>query len=162
MKHQSGLVRALAGGWQLNGLISARSGFPINPLVGSDRALSGTNNQRPDVVGNPVLPGDRSTADKVNQWFNPAAFAASALGTYGNAGRNSLVGPGAFTTNAAVFKNFPLGFRENMRLQFRSEFFNLFNNVNFNNPNATLGSKMGRITSADDARIIQFALKLLF
>jgi outer membrane receptor protein involved in Fe transport len=162
LKSHSRVMRVIAGGWQLNGLISARSGFPINPLVGSDRALSGTTNQRPDAVGNPVLAGDRSTADKVKQWFNPAAFALPAVGTYGNASRNSLLGPGAFVTNAAVFKDFPLPFRERMKLQFRSEFFNLFNNVNFSNPNATLGPKMGSITSADDARVIQFALKLLF
>lgn len=162
LKSHNGFVRSVAGGWQLNGLISARSGFPINPLVGSDRALSGTNNQRPEVAGNPVLPGGRSTASQVNEWFNPAAFALPALGSFGNAGRNSLVGPGAFDTNAAVFKDFALPFREKMKLQFRSEFFNLFNNVNFNNPNATLGPKMGRITSAGDARVIQFALKLLF
>jgi outer membrane receptor protein involved in Fe transport len=161
-KSQNALLRTVAGGWQLNGLISASSGLPINPLAGSDRALSGTTNQRPEVVGNPVLPGGRSTASEVSEWFNPAAFTLAPVGTYGNAGRNSLVGPGSFVANAAVFRDFALPFREHMKLQFRSEFFNLFNNVNFNNPNATLGPNMGRITSANDARVIQFALKLLF
>jgi len=159
---QPALLRALGGGWQLNGLVYARSGFPINLLTGSDRALSGTNNQRPDVIGNPVLPDNRPKAGKINQWFNPSVFVLPAAGSYGNLGRNALTGPGAFNTNLAVFKNIPLPFRERMHLQFRSEFFNLFNNVNLSNPNNTLGSKLGRITSADDARVIQFALKLLF
>jgi hypothetical protein len=63
-----------------------------------------------------------------------------------------------------VFKNIPIPLKEGMRLQFRSEFFNLFNAVNLGNPNASLssGAQMGRITSTDSARVIQFALKFRF
>jgi hypothetical protein len=139
-----------------------QSGTPINVLTGADNALSGNPNQRPNVIGNPVLPGGRFTAAEIAEWFNPAAFAVPAAGTYGNAGRNALLGPGAKVTNLALIKNFGVPFREGMRLQFRSEFFNLFNTVNFSNPNATLGASMGRITSTSGARVIQFALKLLF
>jgi outer membrane receptor protein involved in Fe transport len=155
-------LRFIGGGWQVNGLVSLRTGTPFNVLTGADNALSGTPSQRPAVLGDPVLPGGRSTAAKVAQWFNPAAFAAPAANTYGNAGRNALIGPASRIANLALFKNFPIPFREAMQLQFRSEFFNLFNRANFSNPNATLGASMGRITGTDSARVIQFALKFLF
>jgi len=159
------MIRAVAGGWQINGLVSLQSGTPVNVLTGADQAVSGTNNQRPDVVGNPVLSSDRSRAQKIQQWFNPAAFAAPALTTYGNAGRNVLLGPGSATTNLGLFKSFPLPLREQLRLQFRSEFFNIFNAVNLGNPSSpslTSGARMGQITTAADGRVIQFALKVLF
>ena len=160
----NGIVRAAANGWQVNGLVSLRSGLPINPVLGSDRALSGTPNQRPDVIGNPVLSGDRPRGDRVLQFFDRTAFALPAVGTYGDEGRNALLGPASAATNLAVFRSFPLPLREGMRLQFRSEFFNLFNSVNLSNPNTSFsaGANFGRITAAGDARVIQFALKLLF
>jgi outer membrane receptor protein involved in Fe transport len=157
-------LRAVAGGWQVNGSVSLRSGTPINVLSGADNALSGTTNQRAAQVGQPALPGDRSRGAQILAWFDRNAFAAPAIGTYGNVGRNALVGPNSATTNLAIFKSFRLPGREGLRLQFRSEFFNLFNSVNLSNPNATVssGAQMGRITSADSARVIQFALKFLF
>ena len=158
------LVRSVAGGWQVNGLVSMRTGPPVNALSGADIALSGTTNQRPNVAGDPKLPGGRSRNDQILAWFNRAAFAQPAAGTYGNAGRNVLLGPPSANTNLGAFKSFALPGREALRLQFRSEFFNVFNSVNLGNPNATLsaGTRMGRITSAADARVIQFALKVLF
>jgi outer membrane receptor protein involved in Fe transport len=161
---KNGIAGVVVNGWQVNGLVSLRSGLPINPLSGSDRALSGTPSQRPDVTGNPVLSGDRPRAQQVLQWFDRTAFALPAVGAYGNAGRNSLIGTASSTTNLALFKDFRMPLREAMRLQFRSEFFNLFNNVNFSNPNATFsaGANMGRITVAAEARVIQFGLKLIF
>ena len=89
-------------------------------------------------------------------------FTAPTPGTYGDAGRNALMGPGEAVTNVGLFKTFQIPGREGLRLQFRSEFFNLLNNVDFLNPNATLGASMGRITTTDPARVIQFTLKLLF
>lgn len=158
------LVQTVVNGWQVNGLLALRSGLPFNLLLGSDRALSGTPSQRPDVVGDPIFHGSRTRGQEIQQWFNRTAFALPAVGTYGNAGRNALIGPASATTNLALFKDFPVPLRERMRLQFRSEFFNLFNQVNLSNPNATLssGANMGRITSAAEARVIQFALKLIF
>jgi hypothetical protein len=157
-------ARGVVNGWQVNGLVALRTGLPVNILLGSDRALSGTPNQRPDVLRTPVLSSDRPRGERVLQWFDRTAFALPALGTYGNTGRNAVIGPPSKVTNFALFKNFPVPLREGMRLQFRSEFFNLFNTVNLSNPNATLSSgvNMGRITSAADARVIQFALKVVF
>jgi hypothetical protein len=155
-------LRLIAGGWQWNGLLTLRTGLALNPTMGSDVALSGTGNQRPNVVGDLHLSGDRPLSAKVAQWFNPAAFAAPPTGTFGNAGRDIITAPGSATANAGLFKNFPLPLREGMKIQFRSEFFNVFNRVNLGNPNVTLGSSMGRITSAGSARVLQFALKLVF
>jgi outer membrane receptor protein involved in Fe transport len=164
LKGQHPLLRSAAGGWQVNGLVSMRTGVPVNITSGADIALSGTPSQRPNVVGSPKLPGDRSRNDKILAWFDRNAFAQPLVGTLGNAGRNVLLGPPSVNTNLGVFKNFTLPGREGLRLQFRSEFFNVFNSVNLGNPTAALnaGTRMGRITSAADGRVIQFALKALF
>jgi hypothetical protein len=160
----NGVLRGIAGGWQANGLVTARSGRPLNMLTGPDIALSGTTNQRPDVIGEHRLPDDRSRGDKILAWFDRNAFAQPRTGAYGNVGRNALLGPGSTATNLGVFKNFALPWREGLRLQFRSEFFNVMNGVNLGSPNTTVnaGVRVGRITSASGSRVIQFALKALF
>jgi hypothetical protein len=162
--HAGFLVKTVTQGWQLNGLINLRTGLPVNILSGTDAALSGTNNQRPNVVGDPVLSSDRPRGDQINAWFNRAAFAAAATGTFGNAGRNGVIGPGQAVMNTGVFRTFKVPGPEAMRLQFRAEFFNVTNRVNLGQPNANLnaGVNMGRITSAGAARVIQLALKLSF
>ena len=89
------------------------------------------------------------------------SFRVTSAGIYGNAGRNILSGPATVNTDLAAIKN--IAFTERVRLQFRSEFFNLFNQVNFSNPNTTVNSAaFGSIRSAGPARQIQFALKLLW
>ena len=145
-------------------MVTARSGRPLNMLTGADTALSGTNNQRPNVIGVHSLPDDRSRGDKILAWFNRAAFANPAAGAYGNVGRNALIGPGATSTNLGLFKNFAIPGREGLRLQFRSEFFNVMNGVNLGSPNTSVnaGARLGLITSASGSRVIQFALKVLF
>jgi hypothetical protein len=160
----NGLIRGVAGGWQVNGLVTARSGRPLNMLTGADTALSGTNNQRPNVIGEHRLSSDRSRGEKIQAWFNRAAFAHPQPGAYGNVGRNALLGPGSTSTNLGLFKNFALPWREGLRLQFRSEFFNVMNGVNLGSPNTSVnaGARLGLITSASGSRVIQFALKALF
>ena len=161
LRAHSALLQAVAGGWQLNGLVTMRSGFPVDVVSGRDVALSGTPGQRVDVIGDHRLPDNRPTGEKVLAWFDSSAFVRPGAGTYGNVGRNALLGPGASSANLALFKNFALP-GERTRLQFRSEFFNAFNNVNLGAPYGTYGSRMGRITTAADARVVQLALKLLF
>jgi outer membrane receptor protein involved in Fe transport len=163
LKGQPLALRLLAGGWQWNGLFSARTGLPLNETIGStDAALVGTGSQRPNVVGDMHISSDRPLSDKIAQWFNPAAFAMPATGTFGNAGRYIITAPGTATANAGLFKRFPLPLREGMKVQFRSEFFNVLNRVNLGSPNTSLGSSNGKITSAGSARVLQFALKVLF
>jgi hypothetical protein len=129
---------------------------------GSDRSLSGVGGDFADIIGDPNLPSDRSKGDKIARYFNPAAFVPAAPGTFGNAPRNLLRGPGSINFDLSAMKNIPI--HENIRMQFRAEFFNAFNNVNLSAPFATVNtpSRFGRIESADSPRIIQFALKLSF
>jgi hypothetical protein len=154
----------LLSGWETAGIITAQSGRPFTVALLSEIDNSGTGrsilgfgaNDRPNLVGNPELSNPTT-----GQWFNTSAFAFPAPGTFGNAGRNILDGPGFQNVNISLMKNTPLG--ERLNLQFRTEAFNLFNHPNFNLPDNFLGSPtFGRITSARDPRHIQFGLKLLF
>jgi hypothetical protein len=119
--------------------------------------VGGGVSERPNVLGSPVL-GNPT----INEWFNTAAFALPAPYTYGNAGRDSLRGPGFWNMDFSLFRSFSL--TEHAHLQFRGEFFNIFNNVDFGNPSATLGNpNFGVITStANSPRTIQFGAKLNF
>jgi hypothetical protein len=157
-------LRWIAGGWQVNGLLTARTGQPLNIVTGQDNALSGTPNQRPNLVDDPHLSPDRPRSELVAAWFDRTAFANPAAGTYGSFGRNVLDAPGNFGLNAGVFKSLPIPLREGMRFEFRTEFFSLTNTPQFNNPNNSVsaGANMGRITGAGGARVIQFAGKVLF
>lgn len=159
-----GWERYLLRGWETYGIVTLQSGRPFTVALLSEIDNSGTGrsilgfgaNDRPNLVGNPEL-SNRTT----EQWFNTAAFAFSAPGTFGNAGRNILDGPGFQNVNASLVKNTSL--TERVNLQFRAEAFNLFNHPNFNLPDNFLGSPtFGRISSARDPRHIQFGLKLLF
>ena len=111
-------------------------------------------------MGDPNLPGGRSRAQQINQFFNTVAF-AKATGLYGTAGRNILYGPAALNWNMSAFKQFVV--KENKKLQLRADFFNVFNEVNLGNPNTTMSAaNFGKITSAAAPRILQFGLKFLF
>ncbi len=152
--------RALFGGWQVNGIVQAQSGFPFTVLLVSATANNGRST-RPNVVAgvSPYLPeGERSAA----RWLNPAAFAMPAPFTVGNAGVNTLIGPGLSSVDCSLMKN--TNFNERWRLQFRAEFFNILNHVSYGTPNPQLGSnQFGTITTQSvTPRQIQFGMKLLF
>lgn len=155
-------LRMIAGGWETAGIATIRSGFPFSVRSGSDRSLSGVGSDFADVIGDPALSSDRSKQDLIARYFNPAAFIVAAPGTFGNAPRNFLRGPGSVNFDVSAVKNFPI--REKVRMQFRAEFFNAFNHANLGTPFATANTpaRMGRIESASAPRIIQLALKLAF
>ena len=99
----------------------------------------------------------------ITQWFNPAAFAVPAPFTFGNAGKNVMIGPKLVNFDVSAYKNF--NFAERLKLQFRSEFFNIANHANFANPaaNVSVPAQVGRITATSVAnRVIQFGLRLTF
>lgn len=159
-----GWVNKIVSGWQTFGIVTAQSGRPFTVALLPDIDISGTgrsslgfgNNDRPNIIGNPVL--SNQTTDR---WFNTSAFTFPTPGTFGSAGRNILVGPDYYNVNASLVKNTNL--TERVNLQFRFEAFNLFNRANFDLPDNFLGSPtFGRITSARDPRHLQFGLKLLF
>jgi hypothetical protein len=160
----SSVFDRIVSNWEIQGIATFQSGRPFTVALLSDIDNSNTGrsvlgfgaNDRPDIVGDPDVddPGP-------DRWFNPAAFAFSARGTFGNAGRNILEGPGYANVNLGLIKHVVLGGR--VRLQLRAEAFNLFNRVNLNLPDNFLGSPtFGQILSAGSPRHVQFGVKLLF
>jgi hypothetical protein len=136
--------------------MAVHTGFPFSPATGVDNSLTGVRQDRPNVVGAPYV---RDTNTLI--WINPSAFVANPLGTFGNAGYNSLIGPAFFDLDASVTRSFPV--REHRRFDLRFEFFNLLNHTNFSLPVATKSSAtFGKILSAGDPRILQFAAKFVF
>ncbi|HKE26642.1 MAG TPA: TonB-dependent receptor [Bryobacteraceae bacterium] len=153
----NGFLRAVVNGWQVNSILTGRSGLPFT-VLGLNRSLSGVNKDHADQIGDPARPAG---VDPVLEWFNPSAFAANAPGSFGNSGRNILRGPASWNVNFSAFKNFRA--TERFTVQVRPEAFNLFNRANFGNPNATFNNvNYGHILSAADPRVLQMGLKLLF
>ncbi|MDQ3042499.1 MAG: hypothetical protein M3R11_09030, partial [Acidobacteriota bacterium] len=153
---QSGIAAQIFGNFEIAGIVAAQTGRPFTPRISSDRSNTGQLQDRPNIVGNPRLDNPDPQL-----WFNTAAFAIPATGTFGNAGRNILTGPGYSNTDVAVVKR--IGFGEARNLELRAEFFNLFNRPNFDLPNAVADSaQFGRIFSAGPARQIQFGTKFTF
>jgi hypothetical protein len=152
-------VRAIGGGWQLNGIYQAQSGFPLTVTQGTVLDIRYMTS-RPDVTCDPN-DGPKTTA----QWFNTSCFTTLSLAQTGerpgNAGRNTVRGPGFQRTDLSVFKNFTFATRH--RIQLRIEAFNLLNQARFGQPNGTIGTApFGQITSAEDGRIVQLGLKYTF
>jgi hypothetical protein len=147
---------AAVGGWQFQGITTFYSGRPFTPSIQS--YLDNGSGNIPNRIGSGTVANPT-----INDWFDTSAFTQPG-NTYGNTGYNILRGPGGRNWDMSLFKNF--NFTEARYLQFRAEFFNAFNNVNFGLPNASLcGGTCGEgtITSqANTPRQIQFALKLYF
>jgi hypothetical protein len=150
-------TRALLGEWQAGGNFTAQSGAPFTVNISSDQANIGAGPaQRPNVSGDPNN-GPRTP----HQWFDTSVFSLPALYSFGNAPRNAVIGPGLEEFDLSLQKDVVL--REPVRLQFRAEAYNLLNHPNFNIPNRTAFTpNFGRISSAQDSRQLQFALKILF
>jgi hypothetical protein len=148
-------------GWEFSGSATFQAGFPFDVRTGVDNSLTGNGWDRPDVVGDWRISGERSKGEKIAKYFNTAAFAPNKIGQFGNLGRNALRGPGLVNIDAGLFKKFAV--TERSSFQFRLEMFNSLNRANFNNPDATLTSPTyGQILSAGPARILQLGLKYLF
>jgi TonB dependent receptor len=156
-----GVPARLVGGWQVSGITALRSGRPFNIILNFDNANIGQGmpSLRPELVGEAYPEGFKRTPQR---WFNTAAFAVPPPFTFGNLGRNALLGPRFQSWDFGLYKNILI--REGLRLQFRSEFFNAFNNVNFGNPAGVLGNPdFGQIsTTVTPQRQIQFGLKLIY
>ena len=186
-KFSEGWKNTLLGGWTLTGITSIQSGLPITFLSGPDVAVDGTFGSQHAFTNGQAIRRDHSGRnDMINNFFNTTAFVDptcgfdpgltieaqnctpfginySLLGRYGNSGRGILSGPALSNTDFSVLKDFP--FRDRYRVQFRSEFFNVFNQVNFGLPDSTVTDGPGAfatIRSASPGRVIQFALKFLW
>jgi len=156
---QTGVAGAVFGGWQISAIVNKSSGFPRDPAVGADVPNTGSQTYRPNLVsGQDPNDGPRTT----QQWFNTAAFARPDAFTYGNAGRNIVIGPGIFNTDASLIRNFNLGGLRS--LQFRLEAFNLFNNPIWGDPQMSMASPLyGTINSTrSPMRELQIGVKFSF
>ncbi len=164
-------MERIAGGWNASGIFTAASGSPFNLSDGSDISLTGVNQDRPTVVGDPWTPGTvaanptcvaPTALGTEAAWYNPCAFVKQASGTLGNDGRNNMYGPGRWNLDGSLWRTFRV--RERYRLDFRGEGFNVLNHAVWSNPAAALNTGVpGKITSAGNtARILQVALKLTF
>jgi hypothetical protein len=157
VRKSNGWTHALFGQWQAGGNFAAQSGAPFTVNISSDQANIGAGPaQRPNVSGNP-----NDGPKTPQQWFNTSVFSLPALYTFGNAPRNAVIGPGLQEFDLSLQKDIQL--REATKLQFRAEAYNLFNHPNFNIPSRTaFTANFGSISSAQDSRQLQLALKLLF
>ena len=179
----SGATNAILGNWQLNVIERATSGFPLFVVDSGDGSgvffsYNGNTLQRPNLVGDPNKAGPEggqtncpARIHTLQNWFNPCAFAQAPAGELGTAPRAPVYGPRFVNTDFSVIKDFPLSFREGMNLQFRAEFFNLFNHPQFYLPgfggtgeqDINTPSSFGVVTgTVNNPRLAQFALQLRF
>jgi hypothetical protein len=165
----NGAANAIAGGWEVTVIEKATSGFPVFIVDSANSSgvnLENNNDQsfiRPNQTCNPVL-----SHPTLSQWFNASCFSQPATGELGNANRTPLSGPDFVNTDFSIIKHFVP--REGMRLDFRTEFFNLFNHAQFGSPggNGTGADFNAPATftvinyTVNNPRLVQFALKLAF
>jgi hypothetical protein len=154
---QPGVGRLVLGGWQLSGVVAVQGGLPITPILSFDPTNTGTT-ARPNVVGTPLYPSNQGPTD----WFNSAAFAAPSAYTYGNAGRNIILGPGLHNSDIGLQRTATI--KERYQIQFTAQAFNMFNTPQFGLPKNTVGiATTGVITTVSTPeRQFQFALHLVF
>jgi hypothetical protein len=172
---KNAFLKYAIAGWQANGITQIQSGAPFSVTSSEDIAnvgiISGAINQRPDRIA-PAT--DNCGRSQLTNCISYASFRRPAQYTYGNGGRNTLVGPGSANTDFSLFKNF--AFKEKAKLQFRGEFFDFFNTPHFGNPNSSLttadlnaiaaggkpSSAFGSISSSNGNRTVQVGLRLQF
>jgi len=174
--HATPVQQEIVGGWNLSGIATLQTGFPFSPQLGYNPTGNGDtrNPARPQL--NPNFQG-ALYPKTTTAWFNPSAFTAPVPGTYGNAGRDSLTGPGLKDMDLSLIKNTSI--HDRLHAQFRVEYFNILNHSNFTTPNAVVFSTgptpakpataavpsptAGVLTAtATTSRQLQFALKFLF
>lgn len=156
------LAAALLNDWTVSTIITVQSGSALTISAGQDRNLDGLNNDRADLVGNPTLDAGRSRDERIEAWFNVAAFANPAAGRDGTSGRGILDGPGYRNVDLGLFRDF--GLYRRAKLQIRMEATNVLNIVNLQNPGTNLNAAatFGKIRSARDMRRIQLGARVSF
>ena len=167
----AGPMKWVLSDWQWSGVMEFQTGRPFNIVSGQDNSRRGlgSTSDHAKLTGQPTRPP--AGLDPL-LWFNPAAFATNDVGTFGDVPKGSLYGPSLHSWNMGLFKNIQMG--TDLKVQFRIEVFNIFNQVNFDIPGTTPGSNRIAVNSANfgkitrtvpgvgDARIVQFGLKFVF
>jgi Carboxypeptidase regulatory-like domain len=160
----AGLLRSVIGGWRTAGILTVQSGAPftvnLSSAAGQDVAhiglVGGNNLERPNLISNPNV-----GAGTPSQWFNTAAFVLPAQNSFGTAGRNVVIGPGLASLDVSLQKEAVL--HDRAKLQLRLDVYNSLNHPNFALPGRIFGAaNFGVISSAEDAREMQAAVKLVF
>jgi hypothetical protein len=170
LKNMPSVAEGILGGWIVSGITTMQSGLPFTPTISGDQANTGVTGQRPNLVGSPTMVGT------VSCWFyvaaNPgcqsaapgasAAFSVPALYTYGTSGRNILRADSLVQFDFTVTKQFK--FTESKKLEFRAEFFNIFNTPTFVAPTTTIDTASGGqlASTLNGGRTIELALKMFF
>jgi hypothetical protein len=151
-RNRTGFVGVVLGNWTFSGMTIIESGFVFSPgMATSTNGLA----TRPNCIGRVRTP------KTVSQWFDQSSFTAPAFGFFGTCGNGIIPGPGENTWNWSLYKTFPI--TERVKLEFRSEFFNVWNHANFTAVSTNLGAgDFGEVTAALDPRQIELALKLTF
>jgi len=171
--HAQNWYGQILGNWQVNGITTLMSNTPFtiydssnSSLQGSAPEISGFYSSRPNIAGDPNAGACQQNGVAVpvrtpECWFNTGAFQQAQPGQFGNVGRNTLEGPAFQQWDFSAIKSIPI--HEAMSLQFRAEFFNIFNNVNFRLPDNDINSpNFGQIQAAQPGRVVQLALKIVF
>ncbi|MGH9395476.1 MAG: carboxypeptidase regulatory-like domain-containing protein [Terriglobia bacterium] len=156
------LLNAIAGGWEHSGIVGIDSGFPYYAFLTTDQANIGAVGGRPDQFPNLLFNPGANFHPTANEWFNTAAYQLPVFGTFGNAGKHALYGPGEVNWDASLAKKWPFG--EGRDVGFKAEFFNLPNFSTFADPGSVFGtSQFGKVNGTrQGGRVIQFALKIHF
>jgi Carboxypeptidase regulatory-like domain len=186
--NMGGVGNAILGNWQVNVIEKVTSGFPLFVVSSANGNFSGSgvnfqwngsSLNRPNEVGDPNKAGQvagnptcaaPAKVHTLENWFNPCAFVDAPFGELGNSSRTPMYGPRFVNTDFSAIKNFPLSFREGMLVQFRAEFFNIFNHPQFyllggagQMQDVDSPSSFGVVSgTVNNPRVIQFALKLNF
>jgi hypothetical protein len=172
-KFDNKALEGLLGGWAISGVHNVSSGIPLNFVMGTDVAQDGTGGANrqlallaPGKSADDIARDHQNRDDFIAKFFDTSAFVPVSQvppGTYGNVGKNVVSGPAVAKSDIAVMRNFKLPGRDGLRFQVRGEMFNAFNQVNFMQPNQVVSSaSFGRITSAEDGRVGQVVVKLLW
>ncbi|MCU0246494.1 MAG: hypothetical protein MUC42_07960, partial [Bryobacter sp.] len=167
---QNPVAKQVINGWQLSGIVTFASGAPLglgySTTVPIDITGSPTDGARIVLTGEPSIPKSERTRTR---YFDTSVVRLPAVGTVGNAARTNLRGPGINNWDLALFKNFMI--REPLRFQFRWETYNTWNHTQFSGVDTTarfdpqgnqVNARLGELTSARAARIMQFALRFYF
>ena len=153
-------LSAVVGGWQVNGILTLRSGVPLSMGTSQNNTGSLGGGSRPNRLRSGQLPeSERSVA----RWFDTSAYAAPPQFQFGNTSRTepNVRGPGTAALDFSLFRNIRVG--ERVNFQIRAEAFNALNRVNLNDPNTSIGSPaVGTITASNDARIVQLGARFTF
>ena len=149
-------LRIVGTGWKVAGIFTTTSGAPLTVNTATDQALSGQTNERP----NQVNPNPLCANPGISCWINPAAFAIPALGTLSTLGPANIPGPGFFDLDMALSREFRV--REKQTLEMRGEAFNVTNSFRAAAVTTTQSNNFGKILTAMDPRILQFAMKFTF